>query len=44
MDEDKIDFEEVEFDESLYQKNLSENKFAEVDELDGVGVDEDENN
>lgn len=42
---DEIIEEEVEFSQELYEKNLQENTFAEVNELeDGIGVDEDENN
>lgn len=44
MEENEVNVEEVEFDETLYQKNIEENEFAEVDELDGIGVDEDANN
>lgn len=44
MNDDIIE-EEVEFSQELYEKNLQENTFAEVNELeDGIGVDEDENN
>lgn len=43
MEEDIIE-ETVEFSEELYQKNIEENSFAEPDEFDGIGVDEDENN
>lgn len=43
--DDEIIEEEVEFSQELYEKNLQENTFAEVNELeDGIGVDEDENN
>lgn len=35
MEENNVN--EVEFDEELYQKNLQENVFAEVDEQDGIG-------
>lgn len=44
MEEDNIMEEEIEFSQELYEKNLQENEFAEIDELDGIGVDEDENN
>ena len=44
MEENDIIEEEVEFSQELYEKNLQENEFAEADELDGIGVDEDENN
>ena len=36
--------EVVEFDEELYQKNIKENTFVEVDENDGIGVDRDADN
>ena len=36
-------FEEVEFDEKLYQKNLEENDFSGC-ETDGIGDDVDANN
>ena len=36
---EEIKFEEVEFDEALYQKNIQENTFPERDEFDGIGVD-----
>ncbi len=43
--DDEIIEEEVEFSQELYEKNLQENTFAEINELeDGIGVDEDENN
>lgn len=42
--DDEIIEEEVEFSQELYEKNLQENTFAEIDELDGIGADEDENN
>ncbi len=42
--DDNIEVEEVEFCEELYQKNLQENAFAEVDEFDGVGGEEYANN
>lgn len=44
MEEDNIMEEEVEFSQELYEKNLQENEFAEIDEFDGIGADEDENN
>ena len=44
MEENDIIEEEVEFSQELYEKNLQENEYAEVEELDGIGVDEDENN
>lgn len=40
MEENNVN--EVEFDEELYQKNLQENTFAEVDEKDGIGEEVDE--
>ncbi len=42
--EDNIEIEEVEFSEELYQKNLQENIFAEMDELDGIGGEENADN
>ena len=38
-----MNYEIVEFDEELYQKNLRENDFS-GSETDGKGVDRDENN
>lgn len=38
--EEKIIIEEVEFDEELYEKNISENDFSGCEE-DGIGDDED---
>ncbi len=40
MEENNVN--EVEFDEELYQKNLQENTFAELDEKDGIGEEVDE--
>jgi hypothetical protein len=42
MGEDNIIFEEVEFDEALYQKNIQENNFPEPE--DGVGGEKNEDN
>lgn len=44
MEEKKYEVveETVEFSEELYQKNIQENEFVEVE--DGLGGDEDENN
>jgi len=39
-----IEVENVEFSEELYQKNLQENCFADLDEFDGVGGDENADN
>ena len=36
--------EKVDFDQTLYEKNIKENEFPEYDELDGFGVDEENNN
>lgn len=36
--EDKFEIEEVEFDESLFEKNIEENDFTDV-ETDGFGTD-----
>lgn len=36
--------EMVDFDQKLYEKNIKENEFPEYDELDGIGVDEENNN
>ncbi len=38
MEEDEI--EEVEFSQELYEKNIKENTFAEVYNLDGIGDEE----
>lgn len=35
MEENQI--EEVEFSQELYEKNIQENTFAEIDENDGIG-------
>lgn len=35
MEENQI--EEVEFSQKLYEKNIQENTFAEIDENDGIG-------
>lgn len=40
---DELEFEEVEFNEELYQKNLQENDYSNKI-TDGIGVDVDENN
>lgn len=40
MEENNIN--EVEFDEELYQKNLQENTFPEIDEQDGIGEEAEE--
>ena len=37
MTDEKLEIEEVEFNDELYKKNLEENTFAEVDEKDGIG-------
>lgn len=42
--ENNIIEETVEFNEELYQKNLQENTFAELDEFDGIGGEENANN
>lgn len=39
----EFEFEEVEFDEELYKKNIEENDFS-GSEVDGIGSDLDENN
>ena len=43
MEDEKLEIEEVEFDEALYQKNLKENDFFNKI-TDGVGVKENEVN
>ena len=43
MENEKLEIEEVEFDEVLYQKNLKENDFSNKI-TDGVGVKENEVN
>lgn len=42
--EDNIEVEDIEFNEELYQKNLQENIFVELDELDGIGGEENADN
>lgn len=37
-----FEIEEVEFDEEKYQKNIKENEFPELDELDCKGVDKED--
>ena len=37
-----FEIEEIEFEEEKYQKNIKENEFQEPDELDGKGVDEED--
>lgn len=37
---DNIVEDTVEFSEELYQKNIQENTFAEIDKLDGIGDDD----
>lgn len=37
-----FEIEEVEFNEEKYQKNIKENEFPEPDELDGKGMDKEE--
>jgi hypothetical protein len=45
IETDFFEVEEVEFDEELFNKNVEENEFTEVDEeTDGIGVDEDATN
>lgn len=39
----EFEIEEIEFDEELYKKNIAENDFS-GSEIDGMGVDLDENN
>ncbi len=43
MEEDNIIIENVDFNEELYNKNISENDFSNS-ETDGIGDDDDANN
>lgn len=43
MEEDNVIIENVEFNEELYNKNISENDFS-GSEIDGVGDDDNANN
>ncbi len=43
MEEDNVIIENVEFNEELYNKNISENDFS-GSEIDGIGDDDNANN
>lgn len=40
----EFEYEEVDFLQELYEKNIKENVFAKLDELDGIGGEDNENN